>query len=202
MPKTTFDRPIYRTLFTAGQVLLGALTILLAIVGQYWDAVSSATLLGLSFAYRLSDERLPSLFALLFVGIALINAVGWGAGLYYHWNPYFDKAVHLLTTGTLALVLVRFLDRGSLRRELGAHPWTVALAVATLALGLGAIWEIWEYTAELLFGGQIVLGIADTIGDLAADFAGALLAATLSARRWREHKSPDGHDESGSERED
>ena len=57
----------------------------------------------------------------------------------------------------------------------------VGIFVVTLALGLaiGALWEIFEWTSDHTVGSNLVLGEADTIGDLVADGAGALLGAAL-----------------------
>lgn len=107
------------------------------------------------------------------------------AGL-YPGTAWFDKALHFgnsVIIGVLAFLVVyglRFTGR------LRTSPVVNGVVIVLMALGIGALWEILEYGADLAFGmgaqGSPVLGpLDDTMWDLILDGAGGLLGGFLGA---------------------
>lgn len=174
----------------AGHAFLAVLTLSFALAGDFGAAVTSGVLFVASFAYWLREEQLPNAFDLLIVVVALVNAVGWTFGLHVHAQPHFGLLSHALATAFVTLALAPVAYRGDLRRVLASRPAAYAAAVATLALGLGVLWELWEYGAAVLLDGRVAYGLGDVVRDLFATLLGALLAAWLGV--WQAGTSSGG----------
>lgn len=112
------------------------------------------------------------------------------AGLYVG-TAWYDKLIHFgnsLLIGLLAFLIVYALQyTGRLR----ASTFVYSLIILLLALGIGAVWEIAEYVADLAFqegaqGSPTMGGLDDTMWDLILDGAGGLLGAFLGSfyLRW------------------
>ena len=71
-------------------------------------------------------------------------------------------------------------------RERGERHHLVGIFVVTLSLGLaiGALWEIFEWSSDHVFGSHLVHGETDTVGDLVSDGSGALVGGLLLVA-WR-----------------
>ena len=110
---------------------------------------------------------------------AAVNAAGYALGL-WHSPLWFDEVVHGYTTFALTLVLAFHLH-GRVYTGARTHPATVTLAVASLGVAIGAVWEIaeWAYD-QWIAPGNAILGKWDTITDLAYDTLGALVAAAVA----------------------
>lgn len=85
--------------------------------------------------------------------------------------------------GMIGMVLVLFLVRGD---KLNTSPVIAALFAFTFAVAIGAVWEIFEYLMDLMFGlGMQKSGLNDTMGDLMVDCIGALIGALGGYRYLR-----------------
>ena len=76
------DRQGYRNAAWVGIAVLGAGLVLAAALGRWFGVVTLIACLGASIGFMLARERLPSLFDLLFVTAAVINAAGWVANIW------------------------------------------------------------------------------------------------------------------------
>jgi len=103
--------------------------------------------------------------------------LGMAAGLYER-SALYDKLVHLAVSFGLARLVA-----GALAQR--APRWLLALA----ALGLGAVWEVFEFAADATGLVTAQRGLADTMLDLGADAAGALLGGLTA---WRHAGSAPG----------
>lgn len=112
------------------------------------------------------------------------------AGL-YGGTVWFDKVLHFgnsLLIGLLAFLIVYALQfTGRLRTSAVVN----GLVILLLSLGIGAVWEIAEYVADLAFQegaqGSPALGpLDDTMWDLILDGIGGMLGAFLGPlyMRW------------------
>jgi hypothetical protein len=127
--------------------------------------------------------KLPRPYDLGFVlGMAL---TGWGdaLGLYDAFSQY-DSVVHFLVPLTLAPIVYILLARAGVLPhigERGERHHVVGVFLVTLAFGaaIGALWEVFEWCSDHLFGSHLQKGQTDTIGDLVADTAGALVGGVL-----------------------
>ena len=98
---------------------------------------------------------------------------------------WFDDAIHLAATGSLAAAVVLLA---------GAAPAPVLrrleIAVAS-GMTMALAWEMWEYAAFVTRSREVATAYADTVGDLAMGWTGAVAAALLvGATRPRQRRSP------------
>ena len=91
---------------------------------------------------------------------------------------WWDLALHFgsaMGFGILGFLLVFMLFQGD---RYAAPPWAVGVLSFCLAMTVGALWEIFEYAMDTLFGFNMMKsGLPDTMGDLIVDAVGAALAA-------------------------
>jgi hypothetical protein len=127
--------------------------------------------------------NLPRLYDLGFT-IAMI-LTGWGEalGLYDAWKPY-DNVVHfvvpMLCSQVVYIGLARIEVLPDMREDFTPNRYAGIFTV-TMALGvaIGAIWEIFEYASDSLFGSNLQLSNRDTVGDLIADTLGSATGGIL-----------------------
>jgi hypothetical protein len=86
---------------------------------------------------------------------------------------WFDDAMHLASTGALAagVLVLAGADAAPFRRR-------VQLSVAA-GMTLSLAWEMWQFYAFVTRSGEAPTAYADTLGDLALGWMGAVLAAVL-----------------------
>ena len=128
---------------------------------------------------------LPALFNLLAVADALLAAGGWVWNLYRRVYPY-DEIAHATATLAVTLVAGFYLYR-PLLPVFRQYPARFALALVTLGLAAGGLWEVAEWLGYHVLLGQSVMVLGDTITDLVVDGVGAVLAVPLGLRALRTH---------------
>ena len=167
----------YRIAAWIGQFLLAIATaIILVRVG--WQAAAILLLfLVASFVFVWKDRYLPTLFDLLFVIAALLNAGGW-IGLFYQPGPY-DEIVHAFTTFSITLAL-SFLVYRPMLTLFRNHRRLYLLTIISFGIAIGALWEIFEWVTAT------INSLDDTIVDLIMDTIGAIAASLLSLRALQE----------------
>lgn len=102
--------------------------------------------------------------------------------LYRAWTGW-DLIVHLACTGVLAAVALVLLDDAGVIAATGRR--RTPIVVATISgLALSAVWEMVEWFGYRFITDAIFVTYDDTIGDMIAGGAGALIAGVL-ASRWR-----------------
>ena len=113
------------------------------------------------------------------------TTLGRMAGLYVG-TAWFDKVLHFgnsMLIGLLAFLIVYALQfTGRLRTSAVVN----GLVILLLSLGIGAVWEIAEYVADLAFqegaqGSPTMGGLDDTMWDLILDGSGGLLGGILGS---------------------
>ncbi|MBA8991542.1 putative membrane protein YqgA involved in biofilm formation [Curtobacterium pusillum] len=180
----TFLRP--RFLVADAVRALTLVSLVVAVIG--WGgtsfAVMSLCLLGVVVPRMLG---LRPAFDVLVCVLVLVS--GWSSVLEWYTTVFlWDKVVHVLLTGVLAAVAyVIGSDVGAVSTvERARQP--IAVVLATVAgFAIGAVWEIGEWAGHTYVDSAVAVGYLDTIGDLAADGLGGLLAGFalpwLAARR-------------------
>jgi hypothetical protein len=141
--------------------------------------------LGLGFAVLVAARlaNLPRLYDLGLVVALTLTQAGEAAGLYDR-IAWYDRAVHvlvpMLTAQVLYLCLARLEVLPDPRQETLRHH-EVGMLIVTFALGLsvGALWEVFEWASDGLFGSDLSQGNTDTVGDLIADACGSLAGGAL-----------------------
>lgn len=115
------------------------------------------------------------------------------------WNGYntifgFDKFLHF-SSGVLFAVLIYDIFANGKENRIGLF-W-IFLLTFSFAMMCGGVWEIYEFTTDILFenNAQGTVGmigreaIVDTMGDLIADFIGAIIGGVLAVIfEWRKRK--------------
>lgn len=166
------DTKGYRIAAWVGSALLAAWTLGSGLVGEWGKAGFMAVFLVPAIAFLLWKERLPSLFGLLFVLAALINAGGWAWDLYYTIG-WYDEVAHAYTSFAVALA-VAFLVYYEVQQDFRDHFVVFALSVVAFGIAIGALWEVFEWVVGALDG------LDDTINDLVMDSIGSILAGLFS----------------------
>ena len=102
--------------------------------------------------------------------------------LYRAWTGW-DLLVHLACTGVLAAVALVLLDDARVVEPTGRRRTSIVVAMIA-GLALSAVWEMVEWFGYRFITDAIFVTYDDTIGDMMAGGAGALIAGVL-ASRWR-----------------
>ncbi len=144
-------------------------------------AIIILTLLPLLLGRRF-DVRIPpefELLAVLFVYASLFLGEVHGYYIRYWW---WDAVLHTgsgFLLGVLGFLLVYVLNE---RPDADVHmrPRFVALFAFMFAVGMGALWEIFEFAMDQIFGMNMQKsGLVDTMWDLIVDTIGAAVIAIL-----------------------
>jgi uncharacterized membrane protein YjdF len=168
----------YRTFAWFLQGLLALAIIVVLIQGKWLPALTLGGFLLVSFLFVKFEHKLPTIFDLIFMIAALINAGGWTWDLYNQPGPY-DEIAHFFTSFAITLAFGFLLYR-ELMESFYNHRIMFVLTIASLGIALGTLWEIIEWLADFVVEKQIVSGLFDTVTDLILDSAGATLAALLN----------------------
>ncbi|MGN8049947.1 hypothetical protein ACTJKO_09680 [Curtobacterium sp. 22159] len=184
----TFGPTFLRPRFLVADVVraLTVVSLVVAVIG--WGgtsfAVMSLCLLGVVVPRMLG---LRPVFDVLVCVLVLVS--GWSSVLEWYTTVFlWDKLIHVLLTGLLAAVLyVIGSDVGAVPAAPDGHRVVVAVLAVCAGLAVGATWEMGEWLGHNFVDSSIFVGYDDTIGDLAADGFGGLLAGFglpwLAARR-------------------
>lgn len=158
--------------------------------GKYTYALLCAAVIALLVAppllARTSRANMPVEVELASLWAAVSDmTLGRLAGLYVG-TAWFDKVLHFgnsMLIGLLAFLIVYALQfTGRLRTSAVVN----GLVILLLSLGIGALWEIAEYVADLAFqegaqGSPTMGGLDDTMWDLILDGSGGLLGGILGS---------------------
>ena len=127
---------------------------------------------------------------------------------FYYKIPYWDLFLHAASgamLGALGFILIDWLNTDPHVR-LSASPLFISLFSFSFALSIGALWEIYEFSFDSLFGlnmqkfrfegGEAMIGRAallDTMGDLVTDAVSAFTVAAIGfiknhSKRYKEIK--------------
>lgn len=104
---------------------------------------------------------------------------------WYEQFSWFDEIVHAFTIFAIALLLTVYLYGVALT---GARTYPVLFVIAVVSLGLavGSIWEVAEWIYDQLVRRNAILGKTDTIIDLVMDTLGGVVAGLVAMRMARE----------------
>jgi hypothetical protein len=161
-------------------VILGG-AVFYAVTGRPGTAALLALLGGVTLLARLVN--LPRVYDLSLTMAMALQGFGEALGLYDEFF-HFDDLVHftlpMLTAPVIYIALARVEVVPDPRDE--THlPHYVGIFVVTASLGVtvGALWEIFEWRADLWFGTDLSEDNDDTNGDLVRDTLGSLAGAAL-----------------------
>jgi hypothetical protein len=97
---------------------------------------------------------------------------------------WYDKALHVASAILVAMVAFYAVYLAHLLGRTARHPWIDGVAILLITLGLGAVWEIGEYTVDSVLqrstqGSPIQAALDDTMWDLILDGIGGVIGAVL-----------------------
>lgn len=172
------------TLVLQGFLLVG---VILAFFQGRWLAASATAgvmvvtllpiVLGRRFAVTIPPEF--EVLAVVFIYASLFLGEVHGYYIKYWW---WDAILHTgsgFLLGILGFLLVYVLNE---KEDIDIHmrPRFVALFAFMFAVGIGALWEIFEFAMDQIFGLNMQKsGLVDTMWDLIVDSVGALVIALL-----------------------
>lgn len=167
-----------------------------AVATQRWSDAVIPALLVLAALVPLPVERwltvpiprwLQGLYALL-----LLSGPFLGSHLHFYavWGAW-DTVVHFYSGILIALGAVFALRVASRRSDLTAPPWFEAVIVIAVSALVAVLWEISEFTADLVIGTTAQRNNTDTMVDLVAGTSAALLVAVPLLLQRRRGTSAD-----------
>lgn len=171
--------------------------LLVGVVGALWEqqwltAVVTIGILLVTFLPLLLARRfrvvIPAVFELLAIAFVFASLfLGEVRGFYtrfWWWDIVLHTASGFLL-GIIGFLLVHVLNE---IKEVDLHlkPGFVALFAFLFALGMGTLWEVFEFSMDSLFGMNMqkamsgdASGLTDTMWDLIVDAVGALVVSML-----------------------
>lgn len=156
----------------------------LAVVGIIVASVGWGPLSGVSLAVVAVGMLVPRLLGLrasvdIAFGIVVLVAV-WSSVLdIYITTRWWDLPVHFVTNGLCAALLYIVLVQLRIVADPDTLPrpmLSTVVVTTALGLGLGVLWEVFEWIGHTFINQAIFVGYTDSIGDLVWGGAGALVA--------------------------
>lgn len=131
--------------------------------------------------------RMPPLLQYLAIGVVLASLLlGEGLGYYerFWWWDISPHGVSGFLLGAMGFLIVHGHERHTPQGN-RLTPGLTALFACLLAVSMGVLWEIFEFTLDSLLGTRMQhpegssSGLPDTMGDLIMNTVGAVLVACL-----------------------
>jgi hypothetical protein len=139
--------------------------------------------------FSLFGEVLPaSLEIITFLFLFGLFIFGGVRGLYagFWWWDILLNFGAAVAMGFVGLTIFHILDKtGSIK----SSPLIVLFFTFCFAFSLGALWELFEFSVDTLFGFGLQLGLIDTMKDLSVNFVGALVVSLSGYWRLRSGKN-------------
>ncbi|MDL0432283.1 hypothetical protein QPM17_14145 [Marinobacter sp. TBZ242] len=194
-------RVTHQRITIALQLILLAETVF-AIWGQRWfTAFLTAMIIAITFFPILFERRfrihIPPELQLAAIGFVFASLFLGEIRDYYTRFWWWDMALHTMSgflLGILGFLLVHIMNETE-KIHVHMNPGFVAFFAFMFALGVGALWEVFEFTMDSLFSMNMQKpmlgdpsGLTDTMWDLVVDALGALVISVLG---WRYLKNPE-----------
>ena len=173
--------------------ILIAATILAAFTQHWSNVFVTVTALVLTVLPAIFSERfkihLPLSFlaaiSLFVFGTLFLGEVFDFYNRYWWWDVLLHGA-SAVGFGLIGFLFVFYLFQGD---RYAAPPWALGLIAFCFAISIGALWEIFEFGMDQIFGMNMQKsGLVDTMWDLMVDAAGAFFGA-FSGFLWMKGRS-------------
>lgn len=170
--------------------LMIKLTLIIAIVGAIitfqWLVlfVSSLTLILTflpAFVERNYKITLPLEFEIVITGFIFASLFLGEIHSFYYKYWWWDTMLHTLSGSILGFIGFLLIFTLNKTVKIGIHlsPFFLAFFSFCFAVTMGALWEIFEFSMDLIFGLTMQKGLEDTMLDLIADSIGAIFASLI-----------------------
>lgn len=159
---------------------------------QWFNAVITTAIILLTFSPVLLEKKfhvyIPPEFVLLSIAFVFASLFLGEVHGYYTRYWWWDIALHTgsgVLLGIVGFLLVHVLNE---TEKIGVYmkPGFVAFFAFLFAVGIGALWEIFEFSMDSIFGMNMQKemlgdpsGLTDTMWDLIVDTLGALVISVL-----------------------
>ncbi len=187
------------TIFLQAILLLEVLVAIWA--GRWFTAFFTGMIILVTFLPVLVERQfrihIPPELQLLAIGFVFGSLFLGEVRDYYMRFWWWDIMLHTssgVLLGILGFLLVHILNEVE-RLDFHLKPGFVAFFAFMFALGVGALWEIFEFAMDSIFGTNMQKpmlgdpsGLTDTMWDLIVDALGALFISLLG---WRYLRNPD-----------
>lgn len=183
---------IQRWIVAIAATIMGVELLLLVLDSQWLNALLMVAIIVIVLSPTLLGRRLPvvipaefQIVAIVFVFAALFLGE---VRSYYERIWWWDIALHTssgLLLGLFGFLLVYVLNENE-RADLHMRPRFVAMFAFLFAVAVGALWEVFEFSMDQLFGTRMQKpmlgddsGLTDTMWDLIVDTVGAFVISVL-----------------------
>jgi hypothetical protein len=171
-------------------LLLALQAVIIEDTSRFYGVLASMviTLLPVLAEWGLSVRLTPGVKTVIALAL-LLHVAGGINRWYWKFAPYYDKLAHVvaaLAVGMAILSLFLILDTWEIR----VSPGKIIAGMIIMVLALGGLWEIGEYSIDMLVRSSYNNGLTDTILDTIANLGGLLLAVLYA--RWVLKKVPAG----------
>jgi hypothetical protein len=166
---------------TAIRLFLAAETLIGMVTGNLLAVFVALAAIGLTFVPQFLASRvnlaLPNSF-LAAIALFVLATIYLGE-MYDLYNRlwWWDLALHgssAMGFGIIGFLLILMLFEGD---RYAAPPWALGVLSFCVAMTVGALWEVFEYAMDQLFGLNMQKsGLDDTMGDMMVNAVGAALA--------------------------
>lgn len=182
-------------LYYGMRALVALAGILFLIIGDWVDAVITLliflVMLIPSFLRKRYELHLPFKLDLAIVSFIFLTLFLGSLRDFYERFPLWDDILHFASgflMGMVGFLLVYLLNEQKSGR-IALSPFFVAFFAACFSMAVSVVWEIYEFSADKLFGFNMQRsGLDDTMSDLIVNAVGAFIVASI-AYVWMERRS-------------
>ena len=158
----------------------------------YYNSTLLLGFIALFVFYNKIHLKIPLLTGLTILALLHLaggNIIDNGLRLYQTsvYSIPYDKIVHVFGSFVVTLIAYNFIER-TLDREDRKKTLLVGFIILMIGVGAGAIVEIIEFLATLIFDNTIVGDYANNAGDLVANLVGVLAALVFSLHHFTKKK--------------
>jgi uncharacterized membrane protein YjdF len=163
------------------QALIAVNGVYAFLAGQYGEMFTALFMFGLTIVPYVAADRLDirfPWFVYFLISLALwIHIAGYVQGWYVTLYPYYDKVAHLVSG--ISVALIGFLGVVFLERywRMRLTPLFVAGFTVIFGLALGALWEIYEFFVDIVFGGSLNGPMQNSLTDTMLDMIFVLIGS-------------------------
>lgn len=146
----------------------------------FMSLVTLALMITPSILQRSIAVRLPITFEIIFFTFIYASVFLGNVQNYYNKFEWWDTLMHSISGFLIGFVGFTIMFIFFSQKKIKASPSLISVFSFSLAMSMGAIWEIYEYLMDITFGLSMQgNGLPDTMEDLMLDAGGALVIAIL-----------------------
>ncbi len=182
--------------------ILNVCMIIIAIVGGVYLAITRDKEIGLilkdsSIIFTITAPYWVEKFfhkkistAIKFICVLFIFSAHFIGVILETYNSFaaYDKIVHCLSGVVTAYLALQFLKA----MKILDNKWFSVLFIISISLAVAAFWEMFEYTANIFFGGDAqrvaLTGVNDTMQDIIVAFLGSIVVSMIYLFTLRDKK--------------